>query len=67
MYKVNAFSLKYTTNEKIADRGGESIKYTINKIDYVVSDKDNNYIKPGDKNAFKKAITLILAFVDKTN
>ena len=67
LYKLNAFSLKYTAKSEVADRGGESIKYTVNKIDYIVSDKDNNYIKPGDKPTFKKAIVLILAFVDKSN
>lgn len=67
LYKLNAFTLKYTTNDKVADRGGESIKFTISKKEYVVSDKDNNYLKPGDKPAFKKAVALILAYSDKND
>jgi hypothetical protein len=64
LYKINAFLLKYTSKGNGADRGGESIKFTINKKEFVVSDKDNNYIKSSDKAAFKKAVSLILTYVD---
>jgi hypothetical protein len=64
LYKINAFLLKYTSKGNVADRGGESIKFTINKKEFVVSDKDNNFIKSSDKAAFKKAVALILGYVD---
>lgn len=64
LYKINAFLLKYTTKGTVADRGGEMVKFTINKKEFVVSDKDSDYIKSSDKAAFKKTIGLILAYVD---
>ncbi len=67
LYKIDAFTLSYTTKETVNDRGGERIMFTINKTQYQVSDKDNDYIKPGDKNAFKKAVGFILAFADKND
>lgn len=65
LYKLNAFSLEYTTNNKVADRGGEMLTFTINGKKYIVSDKDTDYIKSSDKNAFKKSITLVLDYVNK--
>lgn len=67
LYKINAFTLKYTSKGDMANRGGESIQFTINKTVYIVSDKDNNYIKAGEKPAFIKAITLILTYVDQAS
>lgn len=64
LYKLDAFSLEYTKNNKVADRGGEMLTYTINNKVYKVSDKDQDYIKSSDKNAFKKSITLVLEYVD---
>jgi hypothetical protein len=66
LYKLKAFELEYTTNNKVADRGGEMLTFTINGKSYKVSDKDTDYIKASDKAAFKKSITLVLEYVDKT-
>jgi hypothetical protein len=65
LYKLKAFELEYTTNNKVADRGGEKLVFTINGREYTASDKDTDYIKSSDKNAFKKSITLVLEYVDQ--
>lgn len=66
LYKLNAFSLKYTTKGNIADRGGEKLTFTVNKKEYIVSDKDNDFISSSDKTAFKKSIALILEYVENS-
>jgi len=66
LYKLNTFSLKYTTKGNTADRGGEKLTFTVNKKEYIVSDKDNDFISSTDKNAFKKSITLILDYVENS-
>jgi hypothetical protein len=66
LYKLNAFSLKYTTKGTVNDRGGEKLTFTINKKDYVVSDKDSDYLNSADKTAFKKSIALILEYVENS-
>jgi len=64
LYKLKAFELEYTKNNKVADRGGEKLTFTINGREYTVSDKDTDYIKASDKAAFKKCIGLVLTYVD---
>jgi len=64
LYKLNVFTLEYASKGKVADRGGEKITFTINKKDFVVSDKDSDFMKNSDKAAFKKAIGLILAYAE---
>jgi hypothetical protein len=64
LYKLNAFTLKYSTKGNVADRDGEKLSFTINKKEYVVSDKGSDFINSSDKTVFKKAITLILAYVE---
>jgi hypothetical protein len=66
LYKLNSFGLKYTTKGNIADRGGEKLIFTINGMDYIVSDKDNDFLSSTDKAAFKKSIALILDYVEKS-
>ena len=64
LYKLNAFTLQYTTKGQVADRGGESLKFTIDKKEYTVSDLNSDYIKSSDKQAFKNAIQLVLTYAD---
>ncbi len=60
--KLKAFTLKSKNEGEVYDRGGESMRFTINKKDYNVSDSQSNFIIKSDAEEFNKAIELILAY-----
>lgn len=61
---INAFTLKYRTEKEVYDRGGESVRYTINGKTYEVKNSGLDFISKKDAGAFGKSIFLILDFTD---
>lgn len=61
---IHAFTLKFRTENEVYDRGGESIKYTINGKTYEVRNSGSDFIDKKDAGAFGKSVFLILDFMD---
>ncbi len=65
--KLNAFIIKYTEKEKVYDRGGESLRFTIDGKVYMVSNSGKCFIDQADQAAFKKAVGLVLTYANKNH
>ncbi len=61
---INAFTLK-SKKQKVYDRGGVSISYTINKKIFHVSNSGMSFVIGAHQKAFSKSEYLISTFVDK--
>src|SRR5690349_6078322 len=62
--RLNAFALKSNNQGEVMDRGGESIKYTVNGKTYEVSNSQNMFIDKKDLEAFNASLNAILSFAD---
>lgn len=59
---IHAFTLKFRTENDVHDRGGESLKYTINGKSYEVRNSGLDFIDKKDVDAFGKSVFLVLDF-----
>ena len=67
LYKLNTFTIPYTSGESPSDRGGETLRFTINNNEYKVYNSQGDFINQENVPIFNKSVELILGFANKNH